>query len=324
MGRNFLVSQLFFKPPYPTNSFSNQTIIVTGANSGLGREAARHFATLGASKVILAVRNIASGQDALKDIAASSGCPAGTVEVWPLDLSQFDSVKAFARRANQELQRIDVLLKNAAINTEKFRISDGHESTLTVNVISTFLLALLLYPKMKETSQVYQIKSHLSIVVSEVHGWTNFPQVQGDRIFPTLDQSETANMKKRYFLSKLLDVLLVRHLASLTMGSDVIINMLNPGLCHSGLTREKDGTFVFWAVKKLLARPTELGSRTLVAAACAGEESHGAYMSDGEIMNDMVSEYARSAQGETDGKKLWYELRAILEDIRPGVTTGFD
>jgi retinol dehydrogenase-12 len=68
----FLYSQLFVTPAYPTTSCANQTITVTGANIGLGREAARHFARLGAAKVILAVRNTEAGEEAKNSIVTST------------------------------------------------------------------------------------------------------------------------------------------------------------------------------------------------------------------------------------------------------------
>ena len=86
----------------------------------------------------------------------------------------------------------------------------------------------------------------------------------------------------RYNVSKLLEVLYTRELAARTKESgkpQVIINYLNPGLCHSSLAREIEG-WVFYIMKALLARPTEHGSRTLVHAAEAGPETHGQYLSN--------------------------------------------
>lgn len=107
-------SQLFITPKYPTTSFEGQTVIVTGSNVGLGREAARHIARLGASKLILAVRNLEAGDKAKKDIETSTRIKSDIIEVWKLDLASYDSVKAFAARA-AELPQIDVLLENAGV-----------------------------------------------------------------------------------------------------------------------------------------------------------------------------------------------------------------
>ncbi len=86
-------------------------------------------------------------------------------------------------------------------------------------------------------------------------------------------------------MSKLLEVFYTRELAARTKESgksEVIINYVNPGLCHSSLAREIEG-WVFYILKALLARPTEHGSRILVHAAEAGPETHGQYLSDCRI-----------------------------------------
>lgn len=134
----FIYSQLFVTPAFPTASFAGQTVIVTGSNVGLGKEAARHFVRLGASTLILAVRNIKAGEEAKKDIETNTKCGATVIEVWTLDLASYDSVKAFAKRASQ-LPRLDVLCENAGIaGSDKFLIAEGHEIRITV-VSRTFL-----------------------------------------------------------------------------------------------------------------------------------------------------------------------------------------
>ncbi|KIW91186.1 uncharacterized protein Z519_08081 [Cladophialophora bantiana CBS 173.52] len=313
----FLYSQLFIKPAYPKRSFAGETVIVTGSNTGLGKEAARHFARLGASKLILAVRNTKAGEDAKKDIEKTTNCNRGVIEVWELDLASYDSVNAFANRASQ-LPRIDVLLENAGIAVQKYSQAEGHERTITVNVISTFLLALLLLPKLKSTAKEFKTSPRLTIVSSEVHGWTKFAEWKEPRIFETLDGEKTAKMNERYQTSKLLEVLVVRQIAPKLTGSGVILNYLNPGLCHSELSR--DGSWVLEVLKFFLARSTEVGSRTLVASAAAEMESHGKYMSDGKVNEGELSPFVRSKDSEVAGEKVWKELSDILEKIQPGVT----
>ncbi|KIW67798.1 hypothetical protein PV04_07025 [Phialophora macrospora] len=316
----FLYSQLFVRPSAPTRSFAGETVIITGSNTGLGKEAARHIARLGASKIILAVRNTKAGEDAKRDIEKTTACDRSVIEVWPLDLASYDSVKAFADRASK-LPRIDVLLENAGIAATKYSQAEGHERTITVNVVSTFLLALLLLPKLKATARQFNTSPRLVIVSSEVHAWTKFAEWQQptDQIFPTLDGEKTANMGERYPTSKLLEVLVVRQLAPKLAGSGVALNMLNPGLCQSELSRESD-SIVFDILKFFLARSTELGSRTLVAAAAAGPDSHGKYMTNGKVNDGALSRFVKSKDGEVASEKVWHALSDILEMISPGVT----
>jgi retinol dehydrogenase-12 len=149
---NFLYSQLFVTLPKPTKDFTGQTIIVTGSNIGLGLEAARHISLLNASLIILAVRNLSKGAAAKQNILQSTNRPLSSIEVWELDLQSYESVTAFAAKANQ-LKRLDGVLENAGIMTAKFNLVGGHESTITTDVISTFLFALLILPKLKSPRQ---------------------------------------------------------------------------------------------------------------------------------------------------------------------------
>jgi hypothetical protein len=163
----FLTSQL--RPlPSPTTSYEGKTVIVTGANVGLGLEAARHFARLGAAKVILACRNTKQGKAAKRDIETMTAT-SNVVDVWPLDLTSFESVRQFCRRADAELERLDVVVENAGVATPHFQDAEGFESTITINVISTFLMALLLLPKLRKTAAQFNTMPHLTIVSSDAH-----------------------------------------------------------------------------------------------------------------------------------------------------------
>ncbi|KAK9489247.1 hypothetical protein V1508DRAFT_428593 [Lipomyces doorenjongii] len=316
----FLYSQLFVTPRYPTESFADQIIIVTGSNVGLGLEAARHFCRCNAKKVVLAVRNVAAGEKAKQSIEESTG-RTDVCEVWELDLASYASVKAFAQRASK-LPRIDVLLENAGIATFNFSLAEGHERTITVNVISTFMLGLLLLPKLKATAkEIPSTKPHWTIVSSEVHAWTNLPEWRSSNTFEALDDPKNAKMQARYPTSKLLEVLVVREIASKLADSRVILNMLNPGLCHSELARE--GSWRIWFLKLVLARTTEVGGRTLVAAATVDDESHGGYMTDGKVNNEALGAFVTSEDGEKAQKKVWTELKEILEKIQPGIASSF-
>ena len=193
---HFLYSQLFEKLPHPSQRYTDQTIIVTGSNVGLGLEAARHFTRLDAAKVILAVRSLSKGEAAKKSIEESTKSK-GVVEVWHLDLGSYASVKEFAKKA-EGLDRLDALVENAGIAPHKYSTFEDNEATITVNVVSTFLLGLLLLPKLRESGQKFNVTPHLAIVSSEVHAWSPLNERKSDRIFDTLNNEYTANMSDRY------------------------------------------------------------------------------------------------------------------------------
>jgi NAD(P)-dependent dehydrogenase (short-subunit alcohol dehydrogenase family) len=164
----FLYRQLLITPPMPRTRFDDKTIIVTGSNVGLGLEAARHFGRLGAARIILAVRDLKKGEAAKKSIDQTLSRSPSPVTVWKLDLSSYDSVQEFAARVYKELDRVDAVCENAGIATGIFRLTERDESTITTNVVSTFLLAFLLLPKLKETAQRFNTLPTLTITSSEV------------------------------------------------------------------------------------------------------------------------------------------------------------
>ncbi len=145
---------------------------MTGSNVGLGLEAARHIVRLGGSKVIIACRSQEKGDAAKRDIEESTK-RTGVVEVWLVDLGSYENVKHFCSRA-ANLDRLDAVVENAGIATPTYTELEGMESTVTVNVTSTFLMALLLLPKLRADAIKYNTTPRLTIVASEAHEQVNF------------------------------------------------------------------------------------------------------------------------------------------------------
>ena len=276
----------FISTPYLRSAeCSSQTVIITGSNTGLGLEAARHIVKLNAAKVILAVRTVSKGEAAAADIAKTTG-RSGVCEVWPLDLSSYASVKDFIARAHS-LERLDVVIENAGVSiTTKWTVAEKDEMTITTNVVSTFLLGLGLLPRLRQTAAKFQPKRtpRLVIVSSEVHEIASFKERKAENIFETLSDERRSNLEDRYNVSKLLEVYFCRELAERMRKSgkeEVVVNYLTPGFCQSDLNREK--VTAIEVLKFLLARTTEQGSRALVHAAGCGMETHGEYLSQCRI-----------------------------------------
>ncbi len=356
--RIFFHSQLFCTPPYPTQSFANQTVIVTGSNTGLGFEAARHFYRLNCRRLILAVRTISKGQTAKEDIVRSvkHRSDAEVIEVWPLDLNNTKSTLDFAERVKKELPRLDVLVENAGINHTARSVSEGFEQTIQVNVINTFLLALSLLPKLRETKTLFPDSSpHLVITSSEAYRLSTFKEINAPDLYQKLNEEKDYNGQEwyvlnynhsifvllfflfisfrliscsfnRYQISKLLEVLFVRELVSRLKSTnspepDVTIDLINPGLCKSNLSSENEKSFpinvIFFVLMSLLARSTEVGSRTIVHGASAGQASHGMFMSDGK--NQDLEGWIYTDVGKRAQLKVFEQTMKILEAKKPGV-----
>ena len=132
---------------------------------GLGIEAARHFVRLNATRVIIACRSADKGAAAKQNIESSTQ-RLGVVQVWQLDLTSFESVKEFATRASR-LDRLDVLLNNASVLMMAAEFHEGHETMVTVNVLSTLLLTLLLLPTLRRSAAKFNMIPHIVIVSSD-------------------------------------------------------------------------------------------------------------------------------------------------------------
>ncbi|OAG41308.1 hypothetical protein AYO21_04471 [Fonsecaea monophora] len=330
--RTFLHSQFFGTPPYPTQTFSGQVVIVTGSNVGLGFEAARHFYRLNCAKLILAVRTISKGQTAKEEIVRSvkhRSDGAEAIEVWPLDLTSTESTLAFADRVKKELTRVDAVVENAGINNMSWAVSEGFEQTIQVNVVNTLLLGLSVLPKLRETKRQFpESNPHLEIVNSEAHRFSSFKEVNAPDIYATLNDEKSADMLSRYPVSKLIGVLFIRELVLRLQERDksgssteppVTITLVNPGLCVSELDRNAPlaGRIAMYILRMILARSTEVGSRTLVYGACAGPGSHGQFMSDGK--NQDVERWIYSDLGKKAQSKVFEQTMRVLEARKPGI-----
>ena len=128
---------------------TGRTAIVTGASSGLGLETARVLALKGAD-VVLACRNPEAGADALDLIEA--GRPAGRVTLQELDLSDLDSVAAFARAFTKTHRHVDLLINNAAVlHPSLTRTPQGFELQFATNYLGHFALTMRLLPHLRRT-----------------------------------------------------------------------------------------------------------------------------------------------------------------------------
>jgi retinol dehydrogenase-12 len=151
----------------------------------------------------------------------------------------------------------------------------------------------------------------------------NFRERSTPDIFSALSDAASKYQADRYNTSKLLEIMIVRELGLVTAGSGkllVIINTVNPGYCVSELQRNATPVLYFFIKLGglILARTTEVGSRTLFAGAVAGEESHGMYMSDCKAKEP--SAFVRSVDGGETQKKAYEQLLKLLESVEPGIT----
>jgi len=247
------------------------------------------------------------------------------VQVWEVDLDSYKSVLAFGERVRNQLPRLDGFLANAGIEINRFESSEGLEKTLNVNVVSTYLMALNILPKLRQTSTKYGVETVLTFVGSMIHVFGAPEQLQssGGRmdVFQAQSDPKTASMGNRYPLSKLMLHLCYldfsERVATTNKDSQVVVNLVNPGWCKTELHRYNGEPFMERFMAVIFRWTSEKGSRTLVHGVTAGAETHGKYLS--ECQPKPMSAYVRSPEAREARNRLWEELVSRLESIQPGI-----
>jgi NAD(P)-dependent dehydrogenase (short-subunit alcohol dehydrogenase family) len=227
-------------------SFAGRTVVVTGANSGLGAVTARELARKGA-KIVMAVRNTKKGDAAAQQIP-------GQVEVRQLDLQELSSVRRFA----DGIDKADVLINNAGIMAAPYALTvDGFESQIGTNHLGHFALTNLLLPKL--TDRVVTVSS-----MAHWPGRINFDDLnwKSRRYSPWLaySQSKLANLLFTSELQRRLDA----------VGSPLRALAAHPGYSHTNLQRasgRKLGDALMSAATRVVATNADFGARQTLYAA---------------------------------------------------------
>lgn len=202
-----------------------KTVIITGANTGIGKETAIDLAKRNA-RVILACRSQEKGKKAEVDVRRESG--SSDVHFRQLDLASFESIRKFAEEVLSEELRIDILINNAGVMYCTFgKTEDGFETQFGVNHLGHFLLTNLLLDKIKQAPE-----GRIIVLSSLAH------------ISATKLDLDTINSKAHYSLfptaypkSKLANILFTKALAKRLVGTNVTVNCLHPGVALTELGR---------------------------------------------------------------------------------------
>ncbi|KAF7946158.1 hypothetical protein EAE96_009161 [Botrytis aclada] len=161
----------------------------------------------------------------------------------------------------------------------------------------------------------------MTIVSSDLHFLSDLTEWKTDDIFVSLNDKRTARMNDRYNMSKLMEILIVRHFVSLyATDYPAVFNTVNRGWCQSNLPNEIAAT-VLKNQENLMEGTTEEEARSAVLASTFGRESHGKHVRNGGLLSESC--FITSKDGAAAGEKLWTQLSSKLEKIRPNVMQGF-
>lgn len=271
--------------PLPKNlSVAGQTAILTGGNTGLGLACARQLLQRQVARLILPVRTVSKGEAVAVDLRKEF--PLAVVEVWPLDMLSYKSMDQFAAKC-ETLDRIDMAILNAGMTDEKFVMGpEGHEKIYQTNYLSTVYLAHILLPTLKARAPAGK-PSRLTIVNSGTAYIARLPRRDTKPFLATFDAEGSWDPVETYSASKALAHFWIFKLADKVRREDVVVNLVDPGLC-SGTSLHRDMTgfnkLVFALIKPVAGRSAEAGASTYIhAAVAAGPESHGSYLMDWRI-----------------------------------------
>ncbi|KAF2869148.1 hypothetical protein BDV95DRAFT_596807 [Massariosphaeria phaeospora] len=299
----------------PRTELAGKTVLVTGANVGLGFEAVRNFLRLRPSLVIMGVRSVDKGEAAAAALLREF--PDARIEVWELDMESFRSVQAFAARAERELDRLHVAVLNAGLGKLKFeRVDEGgcREVTIQVNYLATALLSFLLLPKLRPTTSSPE-SGRLSIVNSGASLGLSLEDPGDGRLLDSFDRPDKFDGLGQYGLSKLLVMMFVAKLARTINAEEVIVNCTDPGATKgTAFFRDVNSRIMniaLGAFMGLIGRRTEDASRIyLHSSLVLGKESHGSW-TDWIIRAWPKTMY--TDKGRQMGERLWDET---LEELK--------
>lgn len=247
---------------------SKSVILITGANTGIGKSTASALAARGA-KLYLACRSESKTLPVIEQITAESGNPE--VHFLPLDLGDLDSVRACAVAFLATGEPLHVLINNAGLGGQQGLTASGFEKAFGVNHVGHFLLTELLLERLKQSAPARIVN-----VASSAHfqaGGIDFDAVRRST------KAATAGLPE-YAVSKLANVLFTQELARRLEGSGVTTYAAHPGVVASDVWRK-----VPWPVRpvmKLFMKSTEQGAETTVYCATSPDvaQESGQYYED--------------------------------------------
>src|SRR4051794_3609722 len=208
---------------------TGKVVVITGGNSGLGKETAVELARMGAH-VVIAARNATKAAAAVKEVKERANA-GDRVETLPIDLASFATVHAFVDEFTETHDRCDVLVNNAGLILMKRTTTvDGHEATFQINHLGPFLLTNLMHDTLDRSAP-----ARVVTVASDAHKF-----VRG----LVLDDLEWSNRRfsgfRVYGATKLMNILFTRELAKRWDANKVTANCVHPGFVGSNFGKEGD------------------------------------------------------------------------------------
>ncbi|KAI9543906.1 Retinol dehydrogenase 14 [Dissostichus eleginoides] len=286
---------------YSADTMRGKTVIVTGANCGIGKALAGELLKLRA-RVIIACRDRRGAEEAAKDIRKQAGPEQGEVVIKHLDLASLTSVRRFCEEIKEEESKVDVLINNAGIYQCPYtKTEDDFEMQLGVNHLGHVLLTHLLLDLLKSSAP-----SRIVVVSSKLYKY-------GHINFDDLNSENNYNKAFCYSQSKLANLLFTLELARQLEGTGVTVNALTPGIVRTRLGRHVQIPFLakplFYLASLIFFKSPLEGAQTPLYLACSPEVEG---VSGKCFANCAEEELMAKATDEQAAKKLWDISRRMV------------
>ncbi|MBO4247388.1 SDR family oxidoreductase [Halomicrobium sp. IBSBa] len=305
-------------------SLDDRTVVVTGANSGIGYEATKAFARRGAT-VVMACRSTERGERAAREIDRSVA--NADLDVMACDLADLDAVADFAEAFTSAYDELHVLCNNAGVMAlPRGETADGFERQLGINHLGHFALTGHLLDTLAATDGARVVTQSSG---AHQNGEIDFEDLQGERSYgrwSAYSQSKLANVLFGYELDRRAD----------EAGIDVTSVVCHPGYADSDLQRRAGeagagavGAALMQAVNALVAQSAAQGALPMLYAATHDEVSGGEYVGPGGLLHmrgaPAVQDSSARSYNTATASKLWHvseDLTGVEYDFEVAVTTA--
>src|SRR5438309_1477698 len=239
-------------------AMKDKVVMITGANSGIGKAASLALAKMGAT-VVMVARNSERGEAARAEIIGES--QNNSVDLLLADLSSLESVRQLAIEFQKKYSKLHVLINNAGLfNQRRHVTTNGYENTFATNYLAPFLLTNLQLDMLKASapSRIINVSS-----VGHYNGHINFDDINLEKEYGGW---------KAYGQSKLALVLFTHQLAKKLQGTGVTVNAVHPGTVATNIWSRPLGPVGFiMALPKLFMTSPAQGAETIVYLASSPE-----------------------------------------------------
>ncbi len=289
-------------PDPSAKTLSGKTVLVTGANSGIGYETALGLAALGA-RVGMVCRNRAKGEAAQAAIRSLVG--NNTADLFIADLGSQTAITQLIDEVGTTYDQIDVLINNAGVVlTSRETSTDGYELTLATNHLAPYQLTVGLVERLKAAGE-----SRVITVSSRMH-------TRAQIHFDDLQLEQKYGWMLAYGQSKLANVLFASELSKRTAGSGIVSTSMHPGAVATNFGRANRGLGgVFWRAFTTLGRPVirspRKGAETVIWLA---ESPHARSDNGSYFVDRKVKQPSDRARDPKTARRLW-EVSAVLTGV---------